>query len=84
MNTPRKRLRDEGLARTASWTRRCAAAAAVLCAALAGVFAHVLPGQAATATNPGTSSSPAQHHLQPSAQPPSAGTGRHHVTSGGS
>ncbi|MDH6136853.1 hypothetical protein P3T37_006284 [Kitasatospora sp. MAA4] len=87
MDNRRTRLREEGLARTTSWTRRTAAGAAVLCAALAGIFAHALPGQAAT---PGTaqpgSTQPSQPHLQAPAQPPGSGSGAGggHVTSGGS
>ncbi|MDH6577742.1 hypothetical protein [Kitasatospora sp. MAP5-34] len=81
MYSPQSRQRDEGLARTASWTRRTAAAGALLCAALAAVFAHALPGQAAarSSTSPGTGTAPAQqspgHGLRAPAQPPTAGSG---------
>jgi hypothetical protein len=82
----RSDLRDAGLARTRAWTRRTAAVTAVLCAALAGVFAQVLPGRAAV---PGTASRPTGHSpskpgLQAPAQPPATGSDQPQVTSGGS
>jgi len=89
MENPRARTRDEGLARTASWTRRTAAAAALLCAALATFFAHALPGQAAApSTSPSGDSGHVRHgtqgQVQSPAQPPTTGSGSGQVSSGAS
>ncbi|MEY9968081.1 hypothetical protein ABIA33_006161 [Streptacidiphilus sp. MAP12-16] len=90
MGSPYTQVRDQGLARTASWTRRTAAAGVLLCAALAAVFAHSLPGQSASGSGStsGLRSAPTQGNpqqpVQAPTQPPAAGSGPGQVVSGAS
>ena len=95
MDDRRGIARDHALARVASWTRRTAVAAVLLCAALAAVFAHALPGHLGAQPGTGGSStgstgdgstggSHGHGGVQPPASPPGAGSGAGQVTSGAS
>jgi hypothetical protein len=65
-----RRRRDAGLAKVGTWTRTAIGAGVVFSGVLAGGFAHVLPGQAASTPQ----MTPTPSTAAPSATAPSPGT----------